>query len=97
MRIWMGFIIYCLKAIFEIKSRYPDAYAIVLEYRSWLVEEVYQLLLVAHANASKVDAEMFLFVMDGAVVELLGGNEVGKGRLLGRLLVGWIRGMRKLL
>ena len=63
------------KAIFEIKIRYPDAYAIVVEYRDWLVEEVYQLLLVAHANASKVDAEMFLFVVDGAVVQLLGGNK----------------------
>lgn len=60
------------KVIFEIKIRYPDAYAIVLEYRSWLIEEVYQLLLVAHANASKVDAEMFLFVVGewgcGAIV-----------------------------
>ncbi|RPE27554.1 TetR family transcriptional regulator [Acinetobacter sp. BIGb0102] len=74
------------KAIFEIKIRYPDAYAIVLEYRSWLVEEVYQLLLVAHANASKVDAEMFLFVVDGAVVQLLGGCGVDKGEWL----KGWL-------
>ncbi|WP_343579726.1 hypothetical protein [Acinetobacter sp.] len=46
------------------------------EYRNWLVEEVYQLLLLAHANASKIDAEMFLFVVDGGVVQLLSGSDV---------------------
>lgn len=63
------------KAIFEIKIRYPDAYAIVLEYRNWLVEEVYQLLLGTYAHATKVDAEMFLFVVDGALLLLKGGED----------------------
>ncbi|KYQ84335.1 hypothetical protein AWW72_10085 [Acinetobacter sp. NRRL B-65365] len=58
----------------------------MLEYRNWLVEEVNQPLLVANLNASKVDAEMFLFVVDGAVVELLGGCGVDKGEWL----KGWL-------
>lgn len=73
------------KAIFEIEKLYPQAYQAVIEYREWLVEEVYQLLLVANLNASKIDAEMFLFVVDGAVVQLLGGGEVGIGKLLEEL------------
>ncbi|ENW93256.1 TetR/AcrR family transcriptional regulator [Acinetobacter dispersus] len=64
------------KAIFEIEKRYPDAYQIVVEYRNWLIEEVYKLLLVDHVNASEVDAQMFLFVVDGVMVLLLGGSGV---------------------
>lgn len=77
------------KAIFEIEKRYPDAYQIVVEYRSWLIEEVYKLLLVGHENVSKVDAQMFLFVVDGAMVQLLSGHKVDKGKLLEGWLVGW--------
>jgi hypothetical protein len=48
------------------------------------------LLLVAHANASKVDVEMFLFVVDGAVVELLSGSGVVE-RMVGKgVEVNWV-------
>ncbi|MGE8598191.1 MAG: TetR/AcrR family transcriptional regulator [Acinetobacter calcoaceticus] len=59
------------KAIFEIAKTHPKAYQVVIEYRNWLINEIYNLLLTTNANASKQDAHMFLFVIDGAMVQLL--------------------------
>lgn len=80
-----GFYHLPFKAIFEIEKRYPNAYQIVVGYRNWLIHEIYQLLLTSNVNASKQDAQMFLFVIDGAMVQLLGGGEVDKERLVERL------------
>lgn len=78
-----------LKAIFEIKTRYPKAYQIVVEYRKWLVKEICDLLLGTHAHATQVDAEMFLFVVDGALLLLKGGNTVeDPTRMIEGFLVG---------
>lgn len=60
----------------------------MIEYRNWLIDEIYQLLLTSDMNASKEDAQMFLFVIDGAMVQLLGGNEVDKGRFVEGFWVG---------
>jgi len=59
------------KAIFEIAKTHPKAYQVVVEYRNWLINEIYHLLLTTNVNASKQDAHMFLFVIDGAMVQLL--------------------------
>jgi hypothetical protein len=64
------------KAIFEISKTHPKAYQVVIDYRSWLINEIYNLLLTTNANASKQDAHMFLFVIDGAMVQLLGEKSV---------------------
>jgi len=49
-----------------------------------VVEEAYPPLLVANLNDSKIDAEMFLFVVDGAaVVQLLERLLVGRRGKLG--------------
>ncbi|WP_284086751.1 TetR/AcrR family transcriptional regulator [Acinetobacter pittii] len=64
------------KAIFEIKTLYPMAYRIAIEYRTWLVNEIYKLLLTVKATASIKDAHMFLFAIDGAMVQLLSANSV---------------------
>ncbi|MBJ9721943.1 TetR/AcrR family transcriptional regulator [Acinetobacter calcoaceticus] len=64
------------RAIFEIEKLYPKAYQVVVEYRNWLINEIYILLLNTIPNASKKDAYMFLFVIDGAMVQLLGDNSV---------------------
>ncbi|MDS7932176.1 TetR/AcrR family transcriptional regulator [Acinetobacter sp. V91_7] len=64
------------KAIFEIEKLYPKAYQVVVEYRNWLISEIYRLLLTKNSEASKEDAHMFLFVVDGAMVQLLGENSV---------------------
>jgi len=70
------------KAIFEIEKLYPKAYQVVVEYRNWLINEIYKLLLTKIPNASKKDAYMFLFVIDGAMVQLLGDNSVDDREVL---------------
>jgi len=59
------------KAIFEIAKTHPKAYQVVVDYRKWFINEIYNLLLTTNAKASKQDAHMFLFVIDGAMVQLL--------------------------
>jgi AcrR family transcriptional regulator len=63
------------KAIFEIAKTHPKAYQVVVDYRKWLINEIYQLLLTTNESASKQDAHMFLFVIDGAMVQLLDPNK----------------------
>ncbi|MCU4349346.1 TetR/AcrR family transcriptional regulator; helix-turn-helix transcriptional regulator [Acinetobacter lactucae] len=77
------------KAIFEIAKTHPKAYQLVIDYRNWLINEIYNLLLTTNENASKPDAHMFLFVIDGAMVQLLDVNSVDdRERLLEYFLVG---------
>jgi AcrR family transcriptional regulator len=76
------------KAIFEIAKTHPKAYQTVIDYRNWLINEIYNLLLTTNANASKQDAHMFLFVIDGAMVQLLDPNKPDeRERLLEYFLV----------
>ncbi|WP_017390841.1 TetR/AcrR family transcriptional regulator [Acinetobacter calcoaceticus] len=76
------------KAIFEIAKTHPKAYQVVIEYRNWLINEIYKLLLTTNTNASKQDAHMFLFVIDGAMVQLLEPNKPDeRKRLLEYFLV----------
>ncbi|OBY73715.1 TetR/AcrR family transcriptional regulator [Acinetobacter gyllenbergii] len=76
------------RAVFEIKARYPNAYEMVVEYRNWLIREIYMLLARTDIHAAKADAQMFLFVVDGVMVQLLSGSKVDKGALLEGWLVG---------
>ncbi len=64
------------KAIFEIEKLYPEAYKVVIDYRNWFINEIYKLLLTVKHTATVEDAYMFLFVIDGAMVQLLGENKV---------------------
>ncbi|MDS7958808.1 MULTISPECIES: TetR/AcrR family transcriptional regulator [Acinetobacter] len=66
------------KAIFEIKTLYPIAYRIAIEYRTWLVNEIYKLLLTVKTEASVDDARMFLFVVDGGMIQLLSKSQTGE-------------------
>ncbi|MDH2518591.1 TetR/AcrR family transcriptional regulator [Acinetobacter baumannii] len=76
------------KAIFEIAKIHPKAYQLVIDYRNWLINEIYKLLLTTNKHASKQDAHMFLFVIDGAMVQLLDPNKPDeKERLLEYLLI----------
>jgi len=78
------------KAIFEIAKTHPKAYQVVVEYRNWLINEIYNLLLTTNENASKQDAHMFLFVIDGAMVQLLDPNKPDeRERLLEYFLLGF--------
>jgi len=78
-----GFYHLPFKAIFEIEKIYPQAYQVVVDYRKWFVNEIYKLLLTLKSTASVQDAYMFLFMIDGAMVQLLGENVVDeRDRLL---------------
>ncbi|EMR5776846.1 TetR/AcrR family transcriptional regulator [Acinetobacter baumannii] len=63
------------KAIFEIEKFYPTAYKVVVDYRNWLVIQIHGLLLTVKPAALMEDAHMFLFVIDGAMVQLLSKEE----------------------
>ncbi|BCZ13894.1 hypothetical protein OCUAc18_14340 [Acinetobacter baumannii] len=72
------------KAIFEIEKFYPTAYKVVVDYRNWLVTQIHQLLLTIKATATLEDAYMFLFVIDGAMVQLLSKDRIDeRDKLLG--------------
>jgi len=71
-----GFYRLPFKAIFEIEKLYPAAYKVVIDYRNWFINEIYKLLLTLKATASMEDAHMFLFVIDGAMVQLAGENQI---------------------
>ncbi|HCJ6491685.1 TPA: TetR family transcriptional regulator, partial [Acinetobacter baumannii] len=64
------------KAIFETEKFYPTAYKVVVDYRNWLVTQIHGLLLTIKPAALMEDAHMFLFVIDGAMVQLLSANSV---------------------
>jgi AcrR family transcriptional regulator len=83
-----GFYHLPFKAIFEIEKLYPKAYQVVTEYRTWLINEIYKLLLTVKTTASMKDAHMFLFVIDGAIVQLLSKNSVDeRDKLLDYFLI----------
>ncbi|MCY1181242.1 hypothetical protein D9M73_217360 [compost metagenome] len=83
-----GFYHLPFKAIFEIEKLYPKAYRVVIEYRTWLINEIYKLLLTVKSTASMKDAHMFLFVIDGAMVQLLSKNSVDeRDKLLNYFLI----------
>lgn len=71
-----GFYRLPFKAIFEIEKCYATAYRIAIEYRTWLVNEIYKLLLMVKSIASVDDARMFLFVVDGGMIQLLSKDGV---------------------
>lgn len=59
----------------------------MIDYRNWLIQEIYKLLLTLKVTASIEDAHLFLFVIDGAMVQLLGENQVDdRDRLLNYFL-----------
>jgi len=71
-----GFYRLPFKAIFEIEKLYPAAYKLVIDYRNWFINEIYKLLLTVKVTATVEDAYMFLFVIDGAMVQLLSANKI---------------------
>jgi len=62
------------KAIFEIKVLYPQAYQSAVRYRRWLKNETFCLMVATKKTASYAEAEIFGFMMDSAILELLTSN-----------------------
>ncbi|WPP70823.1 TetR/AcrR family transcriptional regulator [Acinetobacter pittii] len=63
------------KAIFEIKLLYPKAYQMAIEYRKWLLRELFDLIFSLETSSLKPDADIVLFMIDGAMVQLLDSNK----------------------
>ncbi|WP_284083938.1 TetR/AcrR family transcriptional regulator [Acinetobacter nosocomialis] len=63
------------KAIFETKNSYPKAYKTAVRYRTWLTNEIYSQLRLLKTDASFTDAKLFLYMIEGAIIQLLSSDE----------------------
>lgn len=76
------------KAIFETKLTHPKAYITAVRYRTWLTNEIYNLLRALNTNGSFTDAKLFLYMIEGAVIQRLSLGEVDE-----RVVEMFLRGM----
>ncbi|MGV2454615.1 UNVERIFIED_CONTAM: TetR/AcrR family transcriptional regulator [Acinetobacter seifertii] len=65
-----------LKAIFEIKLLYPQAYRMAVEYRKWLRHEIFDLIFSCETREPKFDANMVLNLIDGLLLQVLSSNSL---------------------
>jgi AcrR family transcriptional regulator len=63
------------KAIFEIKALYPHAYQSAVRYRRWLKNETFCLMVETKKTTTYAEAEIFGFMIDGAILGLLSSNQ----------------------
>ncbi|WP_284078752.1 TetR/AcrR family transcriptional regulator [Acinetobacter nosocomialis] len=68
-----------LKAFFEIKVVYPQAYRMAVEYRKWLTREIFELIFSLEMSVLKPDADMVLNLIDGLMFEFLSTDSVERG------------------
>ncbi len=62
----------CYLGLFlKLKDSTPQLIKVVVQYRHWLTNEVYKLLLTVKKDATKSDSDMFLFTLEGAIIQLL--------------------------
>jgi AcrR family transcriptional regulator len=66
------------KAIFETKLTYPKAYQIAVRYRTWLLNEIYSQLIRLKTDVSFQDAKLFLYMIEGAIIQLLSSDKTGE-------------------
>ncbi|MCX2643738.1 hypothetical protein, partial [Klebsiella pneumoniae] len=64
------------KAVFEIKISYPNAYQTAVRYRTWLKNEIYSQLRLLKPDASFTDAKLFLYMVEGTIIQLLSSGGV---------------------
>ncbi len=65
-----------LKAIFETKHIYSQAYHIALEYRKWLLKELFDLVFSLETHALKPSADMVLNLIDGLMFQILSSKRL---------------------
>lgn len=63
------------KAIFETKNSYPNAYQTAVSYRKWLINELYSQLRLLKIEASFNDAKILLYMIEGAIIQLLSAQQ----------------------
>ncbi|ENV93630.1 hypothetical protein F937_03030 [Acinetobacter calcoaceticus ANC 3680] len=64
------------KAIFETELTYPKAYQVAIKYRTWLINEIYSQLRALKTDATFQDAKLFLYMIEGTIIQLLDSNQV---------------------
>ncbi|OOS29772.1 TetR family transcriptional regulator [Acinetobacter baumannii] len=75
------------KAVFEIKNSYPNAYQTAVRYRTWLINEIYSQLRIFKPDTSFTDAKLFLYMVEGTIIQLLSSGGVDeRERLLNYFL-----------
>ena len=79
-----------LKAFFEIKHMYVSAYRMAVEYRRWLLHEIFYLIFCLETHALKPNANLVLNLIDGLMFQIFSsksfeGRDVGVGGFFGRL------------
>ncbi|MEI1687183.1 TetR/AcrR family transcriptional regulator [Acinetobacter baumannii] len=67
------------KAIFETEKTYPKAYQTAVRYRTWLKNEIYSQLRIFKPDASFNDAKLFLYMVEGAIIQCLDKNDAHEG------------------
>ncbi|WP_336039583.1 TetR/AcrR family transcriptional regulator [Acinetobacter calcoaceticus] len=71
------------KAIFETELTYPKAYQVAIKYRTWLINEIYSQLRAHKTDATFQDAKLFLYMIEGGIIQLLDSNQVDeRGKVL---------------
>ncbi|WP_151794031.1 TetR/AcrR family transcriptional regulator [Acinetobacter nosocomialis] len=79
------------KAIFETKNNYPNAYQTAVRYRTWLTNEIYSQLRVLNADASFTDAKLFVYMVEGTIIQLLSSDgTIEREKMLERFLLATI-------
>ncbi|EPG38808.1 TetR/AcrR family transcriptional regulator [Acinetobacter baumannii] len=63
-----------LKAFFEIKIAYPQAYRMAIEYRRWLLHEIFDLIFSLETHELKPSADIVLNLIDGLMFQILSSN-----------------------
>ncbi len=78
------------KAIFETKLTYPKAYITAVRYRTWLLNEIYSQLIKLKIDATFQDAKLFLYMIEGAIIQLLSSDvAIERERVLECFLLGF--------
>jgi AcrR family transcriptional regulator len=70
------------KGIFEIKNEYPEAYTTITDYRKWLVHEIHKMIRSYNSTTTLQDANLLLFIIDGALTQLISKLEVDQREAL---------------
>lgn len=76
------------KAIFETKLTHPKAYITAVRYRTWLTNEIYSQLRALNTDVSFTDAKLFLYMIEGTIIQRLSLGEVDE-----RVVAVFLRGM----
>ncbi|EXC28340.1 TetR/AcrR family transcriptional regulator [Acinetobacter sp. 809848] len=66
------------KAIFELKPLYPRAYRMAIEYRKWVLKELFDLIFSLESRGLKPDADMVLNLIDGLMFGFLSTNSLSE-------------------